>query len=130
MKKILLILFCSLYCFIYSQETPKYVYAEIVGTSKFLSKKVTVEIDYGQATSFWESNRMKNQDGSNKEFNSMVDAMNYMGSLGWDFEQAYVVTIGQQNVYHWLMRKEYAELDSDIKEELKKSFPTKRDLKN
>lgn len=130
MKKILLILFCSLYCFIYSQETPKYVYAEIVGTSKFLSKKVTVEIDYGQATSFWESNRMKNQDGSNKEFNSMVDAMNYMGSLGWDFEQAYVVTIGQQNVYHWLMRKEYAELDADIKEELKKSFPTKRDLKN
>lgn len=129
MKKLLLMLAITSASFIFAQETPKYVYAEIVGTSKFMSKKVTVEIDYGQATSFWESNRMKNQDGSNKEFNSMVDAMNYMGSLGWDFEQAYVVTTGQQNVYHWLMRKEFANLDNDIKEELKKSFPTKRDLK-
>jgi hypothetical protein len=112
-----------------AQETPKYVYAEIVGTSKFLSKKVIVEIDYGQATGFWESNRMKNSDGSNKDFNSMVDAMNYMGALGWEFQQAYVVTIGQQNVYHWLMRKEFNDLDTDIKEEMKKNFPTKRDLK-
>ena len=72
---------------------------------------------------------MKNSDGSNKDFNSMVDAMNYMGALGWNFEQAYAVTIGQQNVYHWLLRKEFVDLDGDIKEELKKSFPTKRDLK-
>ncbi|AZA76131.1 hypothetical protein EG347_00585 [Chryseobacterium sp. G0186] len=129
MKKLLLVLAIFITSFTFAQETPKYVYAEIVGTSKFLSKKVTVEIDYGQATSFWESNRMKNSDGSNKEFNSMVDAMNYMGALGWDFEQAYVVTIGQQNVYHWLMRKEFVDLDGEIKEELKKSFPTKRDLK-
>lgn len=36
----------------------------------------------------------------------MVDAMNYMGKRGWVFEQAYVVTIGNQNVYHWLLSKE------------------------
>ena len=39
----------------------------------------------------------------------MVDAMNYMGTLGWEFEQAYVVTIGgggsASNVYHWLLSK-------------------------
>ncbi len=35
----------------------------------------------------------------------MVDAMNYMGKRGWEFEQAYVVTIGNQNVYHWLLSK-------------------------
>lgn len=113
-----------------AQETPKYIYAEIVGTSKFLSKKVMIEIDYGQATSFWESNRVKNSDGSNKDFNSMVDAMNYMGALGWQFQQAYVVTTSQQNVYHWLMRKEFSDLDFNLQEEMKKNFPTKRDLKN
>lgn len=129
MKKILFIsaIFCAL--FFKAQETPKFVYSEIVGTSKFLSKKVFIEIDYGQTTSFWQNNRMKNEDGSNKEFNSMVDAMNYMGALGWEFQQAYVVTIGQQNVYHWLMRKEFSALDSNIQEDLKKTFPTKRDLK-
>ena len=39
----------------------------------------------------------------------MVDAMNYMGKLGWEFEQAYVVTLGSgasgSNVYHWLLSK-------------------------
>ncbi|KQT25882.1 hypothetical protein ASG22_04055 [Chryseobacterium sp. Leaf405] len=129
MKKNLVLTLFIMCIWLKAQETPKYVYGEIVGTSKFLSKKVLVEIDYGQATSFWESNRMKNPDGSNKEFNSMVDAMNYMGALGWEFQQAYVVTIGQQNVYHWLMRKEFNDLDSNIKEEMKKNFPTKRDLK-
>lgn len=41
----------------------------------------------------------------NKSFNSMVDGMNYMGKDGWEFVQAYVVTLGNQNVYHWLLKK-------------------------
>lgn len=49
--------------------------------------------------------KIVDQNGKEMKFNSMVDAMNYMGTLGWEFEQAYVVTIGQQNVYHWLMSK-------------------------
>jgi len=129
MKKLVLIFAIFFALIVNAQETPKYVYSEIVGTSKFLSTKVSIQIDYGQATSIWESNRVKNTDGSNRDFNSMVDAMNYMGALGWEFQQAYVVTIGQQNVYHWLMRKEFNDLDVNIQDELKKNFPTKRDLK-
>lgn len=129
MKKLVLIFAIFFALIANAQETPKYVYSEIVGTSKFLSTKVSIQIDYGQATSIWESNRVKNTDGSNRDFNSMVDAMNYMGALGWEFQQAYVVTIGQQNVYHWLMRKEFNDLDVNIQDELKKNFPTKRDLK-
>lgn len=43
---------------------------------------------------------MVDETGKNIVFNSMVDAMNFMGKLGWEFEQAYVVTMGGQNVYH------------------------------
>lgn len=129
MKQLLLIATFLVAGICSAQETPKFVYAEIVGTSKFLSNKVTAEIDYGQQTSFWESNRIKNADGTNNNFNSMVDAMNYMGAMGWEFQQAYAVTIGQQNVYHWLLKKDFSLLDSDLQEEMKKSFPTKRDLK-
>jgi prophage tail gpP-like protein len=70
--------------------------------------KVTISIDFGQETSFWQQHAQKqlvDAQGREMKFNSMVDAMNYMGSLGWEFEQAYVVTVGQQNVYHWLMSK-------------------------
>ncbi len=35
----------------------------------------------------------------------MIDALNYMGEQGWEFVQAYIVTIDQQNVYHWMLKK-------------------------
>ena len=42
-------------------------------------------------------------------FNSMVDAMNYMSKLGWEFEQAYIVTVGSDSssstFYHWIISK-------------------------
>lgn len=129
MKKLFfLTALCGALSFLHAQTTPKFVYAEIVGESRFLSNKVTVSIDYGQVTSFFENTKVKNEDGSNRKFNSMVDAMNYMGALGWEFQQAYVVTTSQQNVYHWLMRKNFTDLPGDIQEEIKKNFPTKKDL--
>lgn len=41
----------------------------------------------------------------NKSFNSMIDGMNYMGDRGWEFVQAYVITHGNQNVYHYVLKK-------------------------
>lgn len=79
-------------------------YCELVGTLK-LNAKVKVAIDYGQ-NARWRNNTMVDENGQALEFNSMVDAMNYMGELGWKFVQAYVVTIGNSNVYHWLLQKE------------------------
>lgn len=84
----------------------KFVYCELVGTQKFLSTKVTVSVDYGEERSFFQDTRMKDeQTGKVQSFNSMVDALNYMGNNGWEFVQAYIVTMGQQNVYHWLLKK-------------------------
>jgi hypothetical protein len=125
-KLFFLTVLCGFLSFLHAQSVPKFVYAEIVGESRFLSNKVTVSIDYGQVTSFFENTKVKNEDGSNRKFNSMVDAMNYMGALGWEFQQAYVVTTSQQNVYHWLMRKNFTDLPGDIQEEMKKNFPTKK----
>ena len=94
------------------QDTHR-VYCEIVGTEKFLSSKVTIEVDFGQQRSVWTNGRyyktLVDENGKKLEFQSMVDAMNYMGTLGWKFEQAYVVTVNKQNVYHWLLSKDIAE---------------------
>lgn len=98
-----------------------YIYCELVGTSKLLSNKVKVQVDYGQETSFWKGiSYMKDENGKNIEFNSMVDAMNYFGKQGWEFVQAYTVTMGNQNVYHWLLKKEVSE------EELNKALETEK----
>ena len=84
----------------------QWVYAEIVGTTKPFSfgTKCTVEIDYGQKWSLVSDKRIRNEDGKVITFNSMVDAMNYMGEGGWEFVQAYTITSGNLNIYHWLMR--------------------------
>lgn len=85
------------------------IYCELLGTQQFLSKKVTVQVDFGQQSKFFSDNRLVDEKGEVIIFNSMVDAMNYMGTLGWEFEQAYVVTVGTgsgaSNVYHWLLSK-------------------------
>lgn len=87
-----------------SKET--YVYCELVGTGKVFSTKVNVVVDYGEERKFFEAaNTIEDEDGGVKDFNSMVDALNYMGNRGWEFVQAYTVSTSNSNVYHWLLKK-------------------------
>ncbi|NDW08396.1 hypothetical protein [Dysgonomonas sp. 520] len=115
MKKLLTtILFSIFFISVFAQNGDSYVYCELVGTGKFLSSKVNVQVDYGQETSYWKGVAyLKDENGKNKSFNSMVDAMNFMGKQGWEFVQAYVVTTNNQNVYHWLLKKSISENDLD-----------------
>lgn len=108
MKKYLILLLFVAFSTIYSfSQTPSFIYCELVGTGKFMSTKVNVQVDFGQSTSFWKGIAyLKDENGDKISFNSMVDAMNYMGEEGWEFVQAYVVTTSNQNVYHWLLKKE------------------------
>lgn len=88
------------------QDSTTWAYAELVGTKKLLSSKVSVEVDYGQASSIFQNDRIVDENGKSISFNSMVDAMNYMGKFDWEFVQAFTVTEGNQSVYHWIMKRE------------------------
>lgn len=82
-------------------------YIQIVGTAKLMSNKVSIQIDFGQENSYW-SNKdaiVKDETGKKVEFNSMIDALNFMSKNGYKFVQAYTITVGNQNVYHYLMKK-------------------------
>ena len=69
----------------------------------------------------WVDNRLKDpKTGKAMVFNSMVDALNYMGKDGWEFAQAYSAAISNQNVYNYLMKKAYSDLDDDEKTEYSK----------
>lgn len=83
-------------------------YVQIVGTSRFLSNKLTIEIDFGQENKLFSSDkdtRVKDAAGKNMIFNSMIDALNFMTKNGFEFVQAYAITTSNQNVYHYLLRK-------------------------
>ncbi|MDY0341961.1 MAG: hypothetical protein RBR28_00185 [Lentimicrobium sp.] len=43
----------------------------------------------------------------------MIDALNYMGKLEWEFAQAFVITESNTNVYHFLLKKPFEDLSPE-----------------
>jgi hypothetical protein len=83
-------------------------YVQIVGTSKLFSTKVTIEIDFGQQIKAFggaKQVKIRDADGKNMDFNSMIDALDFMSENGYTFVQAYAFATGNENVYHYLMKK-------------------------
>jgi hypothetical protein len=114
MKSLLLILSLSTTLFSFSQTvngTPvkeiNVEYIEIVGRGKLFSTKLSVEIDFGQHNKVFnmKDTQIRDADGKLTVFNSMVDALNFFGTNGYTFQQAYTITVGNSNIYHFLMRK-------------------------
>lgn len=93
----------------YSQ-TRKY-YCEIKGTQKALSAGLKIIFDFGtsQVYSIWNTlsskQKLVDENGEEIEFNSMVDAANYMVERGWEFQQAYSSAYDSQVVQHWIFYK-------------------------
>ncbi|MCL2329406.1 MAG: hypothetical protein FWC39_12955 [Bacteroidetes bacterium] len=124
MKRVLVI-FAAI--FIYSMaQSQEFVYCQLVGQGKLFSNKVTVEFDYGQQAGFFADRRLMDENGKPIVFNSMVDAMNFMGADGWEFVQAYAVTTGNVNVYHWLLKKRVDLLTPEEKADVLKRLKTKK----
>ena len=95
-----------------SKEKAKEEYCMILATAKFLSTKVTIDIDFGQEWSFWKDKRgLRDENGKKIVFNSVTDALNYMASEGWEFVNAYVITVSGQNVYHYVMKRKLTDQD-------------------
>jgi len=82
-------------------------YIEIVGSTKAFSTKLNIELDFGQENKFWSNKeyQLKNAEGKKIEFNSMIDALNFMAKNGYELIMPYIVTVSNQSVYHYLLRK-------------------------
>lgn len=83
-------------------------YVEIVGTGRILSSRVVVDLDFGQRQGWIPSTkkmRIKDRDGRNLKFNSMIDALNFMRENGYEYADSYAISYGRQFVYHYLLRK-------------------------
>lgn len=107
MKKLFLLLFVVMVTASSFAQEKTFVYCQLLGKSNLLGTKVTVEIDNGNERKFFSAQeKIVDEEGKPIKFNSMVDAMNYMGNEGWEFVQAYTITIGNSHVYHWLLKKE------------------------
>lgn len=107
MKKLLFVI-VALFVAVAANAQEK-IYCELVGVQGLFTKKVNVAVDFGQQSKLFANESLVDEKGKAIVFNSMVDAMNYMSRHGWEFEQAYVVTIGSDSSashhFHWILSK-------------------------
>ncbi len=111
MKKVLIIsmaLLSSVLLNAQTDTTKAEQYCRLIATPRLLSNKVTIDIDYGDEKSFWRDNRLKTDAGKLKKFNTIIDAMNYMGREGWIFINAYPVRTGETEIYHFAFKKQFS----------------------
>jgi len=67
-----------------------------------------VNIDFGQQTDFWGSDKeLLDETGRPIIFNNILDALNYMGERGWELVQEYFdISYKTDNpTHHWVLCK-------------------------
>lgn len=124
MKKIIacLIVFVALS----TQAQSRKYFCEIKGIDKELSSGLKIVFDFGESSvySIWgglkSKQKLVDEQGKEIEFNSMVDAANYMTQKGWQFQQAYTSVYGGNAIHHWIFFKE-----ATSKEDAAKGIQTK-----
>lgn len=120
---------CLLFCVghIYAQRR---YYCEVKGIEKSLSSGLKIIFDFGTKASYniWGdlSSKLKfvDENGEGIEFNSMVDAANYMVEKGWTFQQAYSSSYGGSPVIQWIFYK-----DAESMEKAREGIMTKSEYK-
>ncbi len=114
-KQFLFILLLFVYSRGFSQTDTTRIeqYCTVVSTPRLLSSKVTIDIDYGEKRSIWKDNRLKDEDGKLKKFNSVIDALNFMGNNGWQLVNAFPVsTANNTYTYHYVFRKLFSKAET------------------
>jgi hypothetical protein len=90
-------------------------YCQLLAQNRAFSNKVTIDVNFGEERKFFGGDtRLKDElTGRVKKFNSTTDALNYMGQQGWTLVNAFPITVGGQDVYHFYFKKLFNK--SDIK---------------
>lgn len=88
-----------------SKTVERYCMVSAIG--KLISQKVTISVDFGETLNMWKDNRIKDEmTGKVKNFNTVVDALNYMGSQGWKYVSSLLLGSGPY-VYQYIFRKDF-----------------------
>jgi len=81
-------------------------YCQLLGYNKSLiGQKIIVVVDYGQKFKPFQSQVIKGPDDKPIVFNTMIDALNFMDANGWEYVNNYAVSVGNSQVYHYLLKR-------------------------
>ena len=113
MKKVFIacIVFSALSAYCQPDTSKIEQYCQLIATPRLLSNKVTIDIDFGEEKSYWNDERLSTVEGKVKKFNTIIDALNYMGKRGWIFINAYPVHLAGTEIFHFAFKKTFNRTD-------------------
>lgn len=117
MKKFTFLLLLFIVSKSFAQQDSAWVeqYCEVIVTEIMLSNKVAVDIDYGEERRRLKDNRVKEENGKLKKFNTVIDALNYLGREGWKLVNAFPFTSKSGPVdYHYVFKKEFLRTATEL----------------
>ena len=83
------------------------IFCDLISTRKFLGREESLTINYGTRDSLWTSDSVYSLLASDlKKYNSVIDALNYMGSEGWKEISSYSTSNNSYIVKHYVLKKE------------------------
>jgi len=83
-------------------------YIEVSEFRRYLSDKIFIHLEYGQKIEDARTNAViKDDDGKDLEFNSLIDCINKLKSYGYELFEAYTLKYDERNAvkYYVLKRK-------------------------
>lgn len=84
-------------------------YCRLITFNKLLSARVNIDVDFGDERKFFRDNRLRDEvSGRLKKFNTVVDALNYMGGQGWTLVNAFPVYDGTNSTFHYYFKKYFS----------------------
>lgn len=92
-------------------------YCLIIPSGKFLSKYIEIQIDYGQEQAIFKNSYIRDEDGNKRTFNSIVHALNYMDSLGWELVKTYSEQETENNFRSYFLFKSEGDATLPINQE-------------
>tara|TARA_B100000530_G_C15668447_1_gene373253 strand:+ start:122 stop:622 length:501 start_codon:yes stop_codon:yes gene_type:complete len=83
------------------------VFCDLVSTKKFLGRTHAITINYGNRDSLWLDQKIQTLTETElKKYNSIIDALNYMGNEGWKTISSYSTSYNSYIVEHYILKKE------------------------
>jgi len=86
-------------------DLPEIEYCQVLISGKMFSRKLVVNIDYGQEKFGNKNSKVENASGKQRKFNTPMDVLNFMAYNKWDYVDAFSAIVGGDLVYHYLIKK-------------------------
>ena len=82
------------------------IFCDLVSTRKFLGTDEIITVNYGSRDSIWKNEKCFQLCPSDlKKYNSVIDALNYMGSEGWKEISSHSSSQNSYIVKHYILKE-------------------------